>query len=322
MVVHLNTANENNEWEKQQLRDAYRDEVQSIKDEYQIQIELLNNDINSKSNALQELATASISNEKEAHKRLVSSLNEANAREADLKRQHETFISLLTKQQDEEISSHVQRTQDLSLKLEEQSRQHQSHTATLRDELTKEHQARIKSVQSEMSVLHNQDIGLLKSRHEKSIVQLTADASDHEASAVEDAVAMTKLEYEQKLSHQVLHHNQKCKAIKDEVTVRLNCEIDALQLELEQAKMQASEVSSLRANIDIYKDNEKKLQSELKRLQHSLDSMTTSNQSVIAEMNETKSELVCDILKAKKCLSEQLRRIDGLEREVCRCVLK
>jgi hypothetical protein len=317
VIVHLNTANENNEFERKKLRDTHAEEISTIREESQSKIEQLQNEIKAKEKALQELTARSIAKEKETQKRLVTAQSEASARELELQNRHEEEIKSRTEMLSNDLSSQTEIARELALKLEELSKQHRSEVATLRDELKKETQLGLKTLREELTNSHSHELHCLKSQHDRATAQVKVDALEHERVEVENAVTLVRAEYEQKIYQQMIQHNEKYQAIKADLNETLNNKITNLQVELEDAQAIAREIPGLKAKIYEHSDNEKKLQSEVRRLQDSLDSSASSNQHIINELKKENDQLRGELRDCNRSLSDRVQRIDSLGVQVC-----
>ena len=338
-MVHLNTVNESVELDKQKLSDAHAQHVRDLKEEADANLALLKNEIHSKDKALRELTDRLVSTETaskqrladvetEYHQRLVAVQAEASAEKAEQHSRHDEEIKALIEKHSTELSSQAEIARDLSTKLKESSakleesdKKHRAEVASIREQLKKEHQLAMNCTREELTNSHTDEMYLLKSQHEKVMARLKIDATEHEKIEVENAVASLRAEYEQKMYQQIVQHNEKCQMVKTEVTHRLNAEITDLQNELDDTRAVAQEVPSLRSKIHDYEDNALKLQSEVRRLQNSLDASTTSNQRVIDELKKDNEDLQSRIDVADRSLVDSNQQICRLEKQVSRCLI-
>jgi hypothetical protein len=94
----------------------------------------------------------------------------------------------------------------------------------------------------------------------------------------------------------------------------------SLEEEMERMKLRANEIPILKERLDVHVGYEKKLQSEVTRLQNSLDSVSAISQRVVRELQTNNTEL-CDGLQiAHEAGKKQLDCIRSLEGEVRQCV--
>ncbi len=89
-----------------------------------------------------------------------------------------------------------------------------------------------------------------------------------------------------------------------------------LEEELERMKLWANDIPLLKERLDVYVGNEKKLQSEVTRLQSSLDSVSAINQRVMTELQTNNTEVYDDLQTAHDTVKKQLECISSLEVEV------
>ena len=317
VIVQLNTVNENYaadkkslieiyEVDKRRVRDAHAEEIKAITTDADSRIELLQNELKLKEGDFEKFGSACKVKEEAVQKQLVTAQNEAIARIEKLEEIH-----------DREKTSHAQTVRDISQSLEEQSRQHQENLVYLRDELAEKHKKNADDLIKKSLDNHAEEIKVLKSQHEQSILRVNAAASKQETSAVEDAVATTRREYDAKISQQLSLHENKCEAIKAEMEERAGREVKSLHEELENANHdRAEEIASLRADLHVCVGNEQKLQTEVKRLQTSLDCISLSNQKIITELQNHNADLVDEVSEARHASDEGQARIDSLEAEV------
>ena len=215
-------------------------------------------------------------------------------------------------EQERERASHAQL-------LQEQLRQHDENVLRLRNELAEEHNLRMQTLREEMATSHVDEINLLKSRHEKNIVHLRYEASEKEKLAIENAVARLRLEYEGKLSQQLASTTRKSEEIKAESQIALATLSKAkqsLEGELEKLKLRANEIPILKETIDIHIANEEKLQTQVTRLEMSLDSMSSTNREVVQGLDGEIDKLREALNGARETSKKQSKQIDCLEVEV------
>lgn len=203
--------------------------------------------------------------------------------------------------------------------LQEQLRQHEENVLRFRNELAKEHKLHMQTLREEMAISHLDEINLLKSRYEKNIQRLQYEASENEKLAIENAVAKLSLEYEGKLSQQLATTTRKSENIKTESQIALstlNRAKQSLEEELEKLKLRANEIPILKEKIDIHIANEDKLQSQVTRLEMSLDSMSNTNSEVVKGFEGEIAKLREALNDARETSEEQSRQIDCLKVEV------
>ena len=160
-----------------------------------------------------------------------------------------------------------------------------------------------------MSNNHSQEIHCLKSQHDKTTAEFKADALDHEKVAVENAVSLVRAENDQKIGQLMNQHNENLKAIQTEAKERMNAKISILQSELFEATVIAQEVPGLQARINEHKDNETTLQSEVRRLQDSLDSSSSSNQRTVDELKRENEQLRCEMREVNQALNDGVKQV-------------
>jgi hypothetical protein len=203
--------------------------------------------------------------------------------------------------------------------LQYQLRQHDENVLHLRNELAEEHKSRMQTLREEMATSHVDEIALLKSRHDKNIVRLRYEASENEKLAIENAVARLCLEYEGKLSQQLASTTRKSEEIKAESQIALatlNKAKQSLEGELEKLKLRANEIPILKETIDIHIANEEKLQTQVTRLEMSLDSMSSTNREVVQGLDGEIDKLREALNGARETSKKQSKQIDCLEVEV------
>ena len=211
-------------------------------------------------------------------------------------------------EQERERACHAQLLQD-------QLRQHDENVLHLRNELAEEHKSRLQTLREEMATSHVDEIDLLKSRHDKNILRLRNESSENEKLAIEYAVARLRLEYDGKLSQQLASNTRKCEEIKSESST-LNKAKQSLEGELEKLKLRANEIPILKEKIDIHIVEEEKLQSQVTRLEISLDSMSNTNHKVVQGLEGEIAKLREALNGAQETSGEQSKQIDCLEVEV------
>lgn len=323
--MHLNTANESVEIDKQKLSEAHHRELEALREETEGKIDLLQNEIRAKDEALKELngrliATESSAQQKiveeqqEAQRRCMAVQNEAAAKEDALQARHEEELKATTDRLTVDLSS--QAAKELEIKLNDLSEKHKAETASLQENLKREHRLSLKRQREKLTNRHNDEIYRIKSQHEKTLSQFKVDATEHERVEVENAVTLIKAEYEQKKYQQIVEHNQKCQAIKAEVTHRLNAEIARVQNELTEVQAVAREVPILRSEIYERDDREKKLKSEVRRLQDSLEASTASNQCIIDRLKGENEGLQSKMDEMKRALDDCGQLVSSLNTRV------
>lgn len=203
--------------------------------------------------------------------------------------------------------------------LQEQLQQHDENVLRFRNELAEEHKLRMQTLREEMATSHVDEINLLKSRHEKNIQRLRYEASENEKLAIENAVAKLRLEYKGKLSQQLANTTRKSENIKAESQIALstlNRAKQSLEEELEKLKIRANEIPILKEKIDIHITNENKLQSQVTRLEMSLDSMSNTNSEVVQGLEGEIAKLCKALNDARETSGDQSKQIGCLEVEV------
>ncbi|KAL3817495.1 hypothetical protein ACHAXA_007085 [Cyclostephanos tholiformis] len=367
VIVQLNTVNENYSAEKKRLMDALGRECKAVKDDAEVRLNLLQdevirlqeikhakNEADEKLKTLQEevhvmreviakhaerekesyelLATIKRDVKYEANEKLKTLQEEVHtmreliskheerekeSREllATVKRDAKAEVEKLKRNQEHEMMSQAQIVNDISRSLEEQSRQHQANILRLRSDLAGEHKQLAENLREEISSSHADEILLLKSRHEKNVMRVKSEALEQEKLAVDAAVAKIRQEYEEMLCRQLSSCVKKSEEMKAEAINMVRREMDLLEEELERVKLRADEIPILKEKLDNYNCNETKLQLEVARLQNCLNSVSTTNQSVILELRTQNTEL-CDHLQVSREAGEnQLERIECLEIE-------
>ena len=325
MVANLNTVNENVEFDKRKLSEAHHSELEALREETNDRIGTLQDENQAKDDALKGLNARINTAEKdgeqklieaqqEAQRRCIALQKEAAAREEELRVRHKKEQKAAIDRLTEELSS--QAAKKLEIELNESSKRNKVEIATLQESLKKEQRLALKRQREEMNNRHSDEIYKLKSQHEKTTSQIKVDAAEHEKVEVENAVTLIKAEYEQNKYQQIVEHNQKCQAIKVEVTDRLNAEISRLQNELVEVQNVAQEVPCLRAEICEREDLEKKQKNELRRLQDSLQASTMSNQCIIDGLKHENEELMAEKDEMNRNLNDRSRQITSLKTQV------
>ena len=238
------------------------------------------------------------------------------AREAELlasiKREAKAEVEELQRNRELERLSQAQTVRDISHSIEEQMRQNQEVVLRLRNKLANEHKRHIENFREELTTSHADEILLIKSRHEKNVLRVKSELSEQGKLAVENAIAKTRLEYVSCVKN--------CEDTKAEAIVIVGREKKSLEEELERTKLRANEIPILKERLDVHVGYEKKLQSEVTRLQNSLDFVSAINQRVVRELQTNNTEL-CDGLQiAHDAGKKQLECIRSLEGEVRQCV--
>jgi hypothetical protein len=254
---------------------------------------------------MRELISKHAEREKESHELL-----------ATMKRDVKAEVDELKHNQEHERISQAQIVNDISHSLEEQSRQHQASILRLRSELAGEHKQLMENLRDEITSSHVDEILLLKSRHEKNVTRVKSEASEQEKLAVDTAVAKTRQEYEEMLSRQLSSCIKKSEEMKAEAITMVGRERKLLEEALENVKLGADEISILNEKLDVHARNETKLQSEVTRLQNSLDYVSTSNQCLISELRGQNNELLDHLQIFQEASEKQLEHIKCLEVEV------
>ena len=217
-------------------------------------------------------------------------------------------LDRLKYEQERERACHAQLLQD-------QLRQHDENVLHLRNELAEEQKSRMQTLREEMATSHVDEIALLKSRHDKNILRLRNESSENEKLAIEYAVARLRLEYDGKLSQQLASNTRKCEEIKSESST-LNKAKQSLEGELEKLKLRANEIPILKEKIDIHIVEEEKFQSQVTRLEISLDSMSNTNHKVVQGLEGEIAKLREALNGAQETSKKQSKQIDCLEVEV------
>ena len=316
VIVQLNTLNESNvaekkriidshEAEKERLTNTHAREIKQIADEADGKVDFVQRECKARESALQELLSTSRAKGKVVTEQLIAVKLEAKTRIDGLESNHE-----------KEKTSQAKIIRDISRSLEEQSRQHQENIISLRNELGGEHKRRTETLRHEISDSHEEEMTLLKSRHEQHILRIKAEASVNETSAVDNAVAMARLEYEKNMFEQISSHDEKCRSMEAEMALRVNKEVKSLQGELNRVKLLSDEIACSQASLEEKSASERKMQVEVKRLQTSLDSAALSNQVITSELQEKNHRLVGELSEAKRAIDIGRGSIEVLQTEV------
>jgi DNA repair exonuclease SbcCD ATPase subunit len=170
----------------------------------------------------------------------------------------------------------------------------------------------MKRLCKELSNNQSQEIHCLKSQHDKTTAEFKADVSDHAKIAVENAVMLAWAETNQKIRQLMNHHNENLKATQNEANERMNAKISILQSELFEATVIAQEVPGLQTRINEHRDNETTLQSDVRRLQDSLDSCSSSNQHTIDELKRENEQLRCEMRDVNQALNDSVKQVRKL----------
>lgn len=312
--MHLNTANENIEVDKKKLRDSHVEEIKAIQSDADSKINTLQREIEAKESALQHLAARSIAIEKDSQQRLIIARNEATAREIELQAQHEEELKSRVEELSTELSSKTTYISDLLIKLENASQRHRLDIVNIQEQLKEENRLGLKRLREELSNSHSQEIRCLNSQHDKTTAKFKADASDHEKIAVENAITMVRAENDQQIRQLLNQHKEELKVIQTEANEKMNAEIRILQSEVFEARVIAQEVPGLKARINEHKYNEITLQSEVRRLQESLDLSSSSNQRTIDELTRENEQLRYEIREVKQALNDGVKQVRNYRR--------
>jgi hypothetical protein len=283
VIAHLNSVNENYAAHKQQIIEKEINGKQTV-----LQEEL---------RRLQDLIASSEVKEKEANEQLVSFQNEARAKEEELQRNHEMLRV-----------SHAETVRRMSQTFEEESRRYQENTLCVRNELADGYKQRMEKLREEIKSSHADEIQLLKSRHEKNILRLEHEASEQTKLAAENAVAKTRLEYEDRLAQQTKSHNVICEGMRTEAMV--------LHEELARLTLQVNEVPILKDNLAAHIDHESKLQLDVISLQKSLELVSNNHQKVVMELQMTIADFGDELQTTRGSLQNRLEQNKSLEIDV------
>ncbi|KAL3791742.1 hypothetical protein HJC23_007509 [Cyclotella cryptica] len=186
--------------------------------------------------------------------------------------------------------------------------------ANLREEMKQDNQAGLQRLREELSNIHSQEMQCLKTQHDQCTAELKADALDHEKASVENAVTLVRAECEQQICQLVSQHNEKMTAMHTDAIQRMNVETAILRGELNNAQFVAEEVPGLKCRINGLIDSEKKLQSEVRRLQASLNSSSSSAQSTIDELKRENNQLHYEIREINQVLDNRVKQNNDLMR--------
>ena len=310
------------------LIDAHNQEIKVVTDDSDARLKLLQDELLSLQgikHAKDEADESQKILEEEVHS-LRELMAKNAAREADshellasIKRQAKAEVEELQRNRELERLYQAQTVRDISHSLEEQLRQNQEDVLLLRNKLADEHKQHIEIFREELTSSHADEILLFKSRHEKNILRVKSELSEQAKLAIENAIAKTRLEYEERLSQQLFSCVKNCEDTKAEAIAIVGREKKSLEDELERMKLRANEIPILKERLDVHVGYEKKLQ-EVTRLQNSLDSVSAINQRVVRELQTNNTEL-CDGLQiAHDAGKKQLECIRSLEGEVRQCV--
>ena len=309
VIVQLNTLNENYTSEKECLLESHNKQIETYAADKQRLIEShdqtikgIKEDVDGKIKSLDEEATAKELELKELNEQLTSVLWDA-----------QTKVKQLQSDNENQRASHAQTVREISKSLEEQTLQHQENILCLRNQLSDEHKKRTDRLKLDLNASHEDEIQLIKSRHSNHIRRLDEEALENQKLAVDNAVAMARLEHEKVLSHMQTAHNEKCETIKAETAEKMSREIRSVQEELEMAKVETNEMKS---KLDVQLDIEKRLKSDVTRLQTSLDTMSASNRTEINDLQAQNTKLLNDARRTSEVLDNRLERIKVLEVEV------
>ncbi len=290
VIAHLNAVNENYAAQKQRI---VENEINDAKDRESRTKFLLEEEIR----RLQDLIASSEVSEKEAREQMASIKREAQAKEEELQRKHET-----------QKTTHAETVRRMSQAFEEESRRYQENTLCIRNELADGHKQRMEKLREEIHSSHEDEIQLLKARHEKNILRLEHEASEQAKLAVENAVAKTAFDYENKLSQQRRNHDVECEGMRMEAKV--------LKEDLARIKLQADEVARLKDDLADRIANESKLQLDVLSLQKSLDSLSSNHTQVVTELQTNITDLLDDLQTTKGSLQNRLDQHYSLEIDV------
>ena len=305
VVVQLNTLNENNASEKKRLAESHTKDIDKHVADKQRLIE--SHDQTSK--GIKEDAEDKIKTLQERAKEKESELKELNEQLTLVQRDAQATIKQLQSDNENQCASHAQ----ISQSLEEQALQHQENILCLRNELSDEYKKRTDRLRFDLNASHEEELQLIKFRHVNHIRRLDEEASENQSSAVENAVAMARLEHEKVLSRIHTAHSETYEAIKVETAEKMSREMRSVQEELDKAKVQTGDMKS---KLDVQLDIENGLKSDVTRLQTSLDTMSASNRTIINDLQAQNTELLNDARMKSEVLDNRLERINELEVEV------
>lgn len=290
VIAHLNSVNENYAAHKQQIIEKEINDVKAL--EYGKQT-LLQEELR----RLEDIIASSEVREQEANEQLASLKREARTKEEELQRNHEM-----------QRASHAETVRRMSQTYEDESRRYQENTLCVRNELADGYKQRIEKLREEINSSHADEIQLLKSRHEKNILRLENEAVEQTKLAAENAVAKTRLEYEDRLVQQTKSHNEICEGMRTEAMV--------LHEELARLTLQVKEVPILKDNLAAHIEHESKLQLDVISLQKSLESVSNNHQKVVTELQMTIADFFDELQTTRGSLQNRLEQNKSLEIDV------
>lgn len=290
VIAHLNSVNEHLTACSQQIIEKA---INDVKDRECGRLICLEEEIT----RLRDLITSFEVKEKEAIEQLASMKCQAMAKEEVLQRDYE-----------KERISHAETVRRMSQTFEEESRRYQDYILSVRNELADGHKQRMEKLREELNSSHSEEIQLLKSRHEKTLLRVEHEASEQTNLAVENAVAKTRLEYESKLAQQLTSYTEICEGMRTEANIR--------EEELVSLKLQATEIPSLKDKLAELITNESKLQLDVISLQKSLDTASSKHQTVVAELQSNIAELLDEVQTTKRSLQNRFDQNKSLEIDV------
>ena len=267
-------------------------ELDSIKAEADAKLELLQDELICKSEAI-ETISAELSNAKKECALKAKALNDlkADAAATKQKAQHDAKVH----------REEVQRlTEENSAQAQSLLRLEQS-LITLRNELTEGNVKKIENLRLQMSRSHAQEIDLLKSRHESHVREAAELAVEQEELAVDNAVTRVKLEYEAKLSQQLDVSSKDLQLVK----AKLTDEISSLQKDRDGLKVVADEVPSLRQIVSSHVENERELREDI-----------VSKQDAIADLESRNMRLNDIVQKTCQALKDLSTKVETMEGEI------
>jgi hypothetical protein len=287
VIAHLNSVNEHLTACSQQIIEKA---INDVKDRECGRLICLEEEIT----RLRDLITSFKVKEKEAIEQLASMKCQAMAKEEVLQRDYE-----------KERISHAETVRRMSQTFEEESRRYQDYILSVRNELADGHKQRMEKLREELNSSHSEEIQLLKSRYEKTLLRVEHEASEQTNLAVENAVAKTRLEYESKLAHQLTSYTEICEGMRTEANIRE-----------EELKLQATEIPSLKEKLTERITNESKLQLDVISLQKSLYTASSKHQTVVAELQSNIVELFDEVQTTKRSLQNRFDQNKSLEIDV------
>jgi hypothetical protein len=290
VIARLNAVNENYAAQKHRIIEK---EINDAKDQESKKQFLLEEEIR----RLQDLVASSEVRVKEAVEQLVSVKREAQAKEVELQRNNEV-----------QKTTHAETVRRMSLTFEEESRRYQESALCIRNELADGHKLRMEKLREEIHSSHEDEIQLLKARHEKNILRLERETLEQAKLAVENAVAKTRFEYENKLAQQLLNHDVESEGMRKEAKV--------LKEDLATVKLQVVEVARLRDDLADRIENESKLQLDVVSLQKSLDFLSSNHTQVVTELQTNIADLIEDLQTTKVSLQNRSDQNNSLEVDV------